>query len=130
MKQKERTAIATDKAPQAIGPYSQAVRFGELLLLSGQIALEPGTGQMVGETIEAQTERVMQNVQGVLFSEDLNFSHVLKMTVYLKNISDFTKFNAVYEKFLKAPYPARVTVEVSNLPKNALIEIEATACYS
>ena len=107
MSQTERKTISTDKAPQAIGPYSQAVKFGDMLLLSGQIALKPGSGELVGETIEAQTEQVMNNIQGVLFSEDLSFNHVLKMTVYLTNMSDFSKFNGVYEKFLSQPYPAR-----------------------
>jgi 2-iminobutanoate/2-iminopropanoate deaminase len=121
--------IATKAAPEAIGPYSQAIRVGNLLFCSGQIPLDPKSMQMVGTTVEEQTEQVMKNISGLLASQDLNVGHIVKSTVFLKNMSDFAKFNAVYEKSLSAPFPARSTVEVAKLPKDALVEIEVIAYY-
>lgn len=121
--------IATKAAPEAIGPYSQAIRIGNLLFCSGQIPLDPKTMQMTGTTVEEQTEQVMKNIGGLLESQKLNVGHIIKSTVFLKNMSDFAKFNAVYERFLTAPYPARSTVEVAKLPKDALVEIEVIAYY-
>jgi len=123
-----KTPIQTAEAPQAIGPYSQAVKIGKWIFLSGQIPLHPQTMQMVGETVEEQTEQVMKNLRAVLAQEKLTLQSVVKTTIFLKNMSDFPKVNAVYERFLEAPYPARATIEVAALPKGALVEIEAIAC--
>lgn len=120
-------AILSNKAPKAIGPYSQAVRCGDWLFLSGQIPLDPVTGQVYGETIEEQTTKVFENLSGVLLAEGLTLSHLVKTTVYLRNMSEFLRFNEVYSRYFKPPYPARATVEVSRLPKDVLIEVEAIA---
>lgn len=120
-------AVSTKNAPAAIGPYSQAVKTGNLLFCSGQIPLDPTTGQISGSNVQEQTERVMKNLLGVLESQSLNFSHVVKTTVFLKNMSDFPVFNEVYQKFLSPPFPARATIEVARLPKDVLVEIEAIA---
>jgi 2-iminobutanoate/2-iminopropanoate deaminase len=116
--------IATENAPQAIGPYSQGIRVGDLLFFSGQIPLDAKSGQMVGNDIQSQTKQVMQNIQGLLESQGLGFSNIVKSTVFLKNMGDFAAFNEVYASHLKAPFPARSTVEVAALPKGALVEIE------
>jgi 2-iminobutanoate/2-iminopropanoate deaminase len=120
-------AISTPKAPGAIGPYSQAIRCGDWLFISGQIPLDPATGTMAGTTISQQTEQVMKNLTGILESQGLTLAHVVKTTVFLKNLGDFTPFNETYQRFLKPPYPARATIEISRLPKDALVEIEAIA---
>ncbi len=129
MKEPRLEPIATKDAPAAIGPYSQAIRFGQFLFMSGQIPLDPASGTIVGATVEEQTEQVMKNLSGVLKSQNLNLSHLAKTTVFLKNMGDFAKFNGVYEKHLKAPFPARATIEVARLPKDALVEIEGIAVY-
>lgn len=121
-------AIKTSGAPAAIGPYSQAIQFNDLLFLSGQIPLNPQTMEMVGATVEEQTEQVLKNLAAVLESEGMGLKNLVKTTVYLKNMADFPKFNAVYEKHLVAPFPARATIEVAALPKGALVEIEGIAC--
>lgn len=123
-------AVSTKNAPQAIGPYSQAVKTGNLLFCSGQIALDPASGQVTAQTVQEQTERVMKNLLGVLESQGADFSNVVKTTVFLKNMSDFPVFNEVYQKFLSPPFPARATIEVSRLPKDVLVEIEAIATLS
>ncbi|MGH9615533.1 MAG: RidA family protein [Acidobacteriaceae bacterium] len=126
-----RIAIHTGNAPAAIGPYSQAIRIGSLLFTSGQVAIDPATGQLVSGGIEAQTHRVLQNLQAVLAVAGLDFSRVVKTTVFLKNITDFAAMNSVYAEYLQTssgPAPARSTVEVARLPKDALVEIEAIAC--
>ena len=120
--------IKTQGAPAAIGPYSQGISVGNFLFASGQIPLDPKTGEMVGNTVEEQTEQVLKNLGAVLESEGLGLKHLVKTTVFLKNMSDFPKFNAIYEKHLTAPFPARATVEVAALPKGALVEIEGIAC--
>ena len=117
-------AISTDKAPKAIGPYSQAIQTGNFLFCSGQVALDPISGQVVGTTVVEQTERVMKNIQGLLESQNLGFDKIVKTTVFLKNMNDFVPFNETYARFLKPPYPARSTVEVARLPKDVLVEIE------
>jgi 2-iminobutanoate/2-iminopropanoate deaminase len=129
MKQNEKKVVSTNQAPGAIGPYSQAVRVGDMLFMSGQIPLDPQSGSLVEGGIEAQTERVLQNMKGVLASEGLTFTNVVKTTVFIKDMNEFTKFNEVYGKHLSAPYPARSTVEVARLPKDVKIEIEAIAFY-
>jgi len=118
--------IQTKKAPAAIGPYSQAIRVGNFVFSSGQIGLEPKTGQLV-EGIEKQTERAIENLKAILEEAGLSLKNVVKTTVYLKNIADFSQMNEIYSQFFKENKPARATVEVSNLPKGALIEIEAIA---
>ena len=119
--------IETEKAPKAIGPYSQAVKYESLIFISGQIAIDPQTEEFIGGDIVKQTERVMENIKGILEEAGLSFEHVIKTTIYLKNIDDFQKVNEVYGRYFKNHKPARATVEVSNLPKGALIEIEAIA---
>ncbi|OSM01433.1 RidA family protein [Magnetofaba australis] len=122
-----RRAIATDNAPQAIGPYSQAAAVGPWLYMSGQIPLDPATGEMVEGDISAQAERVMQNLRGVLEAAGGDFSCVVKTTIFLTDLAAFGEVNAVYAKFFQQPYPARATVEVAALPKGAKVEIEAVA---
>lgn len=119
--------IATDKAPGAIGPYSQAVRAGGFLFCSGQIPLDPTSGELVGGTISEQTERVMENISAVLASAGLTFADVVKSTIYLADLGDFAAVNAVYGKRFSAEPPARSTVEVKGLPKGARVEIEVIA---
>ncbi|WP_293444337.1 RidA family protein [Persephonella sp.] len=119
--------IETDKAPKAIGPYSQAVKYENLLFISGQIAIDPKTQEFIGGDVEKQTERVMENIKAILNEAGLDFNHVIKTTIYLKNIQDFEKVNRIYGKYFTEHKPARATVEVSNLPKNALVEIEVIA---
>ena len=119
--------IKTDKAPQAVGPYSQAVKVGNFLFISGQIAINPETGKLEGETVAEQTERVLKNIEAILREAGFSLKDVVKTTVYLKNICDFAQMNGVYAKFFGEHRPARATVEVSNLPLGALVEIEAIA---
>lgn len=123
-------AVVTTGAPAAIGPYSQAVRVGDLLYTSGQVALDPTTGQMSTGGIEEQTTRVCENLKAVLAAAGTGFEAVLKTTVFLKDMSDFAAMNAIYARYF-APEgvvaPARSTVEVARLPKDALVEIELIA---
>ena len=118
--------IATDKAPGAIGPYSQAVTFGNMLFTSGQIPLDPATGMMVEGGITEQAERVMQNLQAVLTAAGTCFDHVIKTTCFLADMGDFAAFNEVYAKYFISK-PARSCVAVKTLPKGLLCEIEAIA---
>jgi len=117
--------IATDKAPRAIGPYSQAVRHGGLLFLSGQIPLDPETGAMVEGGIEAQARRALDNLVAVLAAAGCTTGDVVKTTIFLKSLGDFAKVNEVYGDYFSTHRPARATVEVSALPRGALVEIEA-----
>ena len=119
--------VSTQDAPAAIGPYSQAIRAGDYLFLSGQIALDPASGRLVGKDVQEQTAQVMKNLTGVLKSQGRDLSALVKTTVFLKDMADFPLFNEIYAGFLKAPYPARATIEVSRLPKDAVVEIEAVA---
>jgi 2-iminobutanoate/2-iminopropanoate deaminase len=122
--------IATAHAPQAIGPYSQAIRLGNLIFTAGQIALDPATQQVVGGGITEQTTRVLENLKAILESAGSSLAHVVKATVFLRNMNDFTGMNAVYGQYLApegVPAPARSTVEVSRLPKDVLVEIEVIA---
>lgn len=121
--------IATERAPKAIGPYSQAVGFGNLLFLSGQIALDPETQQVVDGCVELQTDQIMRNIQAVLEAANLSFENVLKTTVFLANMNDFAEFNTAYAKHFTANPPARSTVEVSRLPRNVLVEVEVIAAF-
>jgi 2-iminobutanoate/2-iminopropanoate deaminase len=124
----EKKAVSTKSAPAAIGPYSQAVRVGDFLYTSGQVGLDPATGALVEGGIDAQTTRVLDNLKAVLEAAGTDFAHVVKTTVFLKNMDDFAAMNAIYGKYF-APEgvvaPARSTVEVARLPKDALVEIEA-----
>lgn len=130
MSAQAKTAIATKEAPAAIGPYSQAVRVGDMLFASGQVALDPATGQLVPGGITEQTVRVLENIKAVLGEAGLDLVHVVKTTVFLKSMSDFAAMNEVYAKYL-APAgvvaPARSTIAVAGLPKDALVEIEVIA---
>ena len=120
-------SVATDKAPAAIGPYSQAVVAGGLLFCSGQIPLDPVSGELVVGTVEQETERVMENLRGVLEAAGTDFNHLVKTTIYLTDMSDFAAVNQVYGRYFSAIKPARATVAVAALPRGARVEIEAVA---
>ena len=122
-----RRVVKTDKAPQAIGPYSQAIVAGELVFASGQIALDPQTGQMVAGGIKEQTEQSLRNLAAVLAAADSSLAHVTKTTVFLADMNDFAAMNEVYSQHFKTDPPARSTVQVARLPRGALVEIEAIA---
>ena len=122
-----REAVRTDKAPAAIGPYSQAVRVGNLLFCSGQIPLDPATGQLVTGDIAAQTRQVFANLGAVLTAAGASFDHVARTTVYLADMSDFAAMNDVYGTFFRDPAPARSTIQAAGLPKNARVEIDVIA---
>jgi 2-iminobutanoate/2-iminopropanoate deaminase len=122
-----REAIATDKAPKAIGPYSQAVRMGNLLFCSGQIPLDPATGQLVIGDIAAQTRQVFANLGAVLAEGGASFNHVARTTVYLADMTDFAAMNEVYGTFFGTPAPARSTLQAAGLPRNARVEIDVIA---
>ena len=119
--------IQTAQAPAAIGPYAQAVRAGNLLFVSGQIPLDPATGQMVTGDITVQTERVLKNLAAILEAGGSDLARVLKTTVYLRDLEDFGKMNAVYAKFLGEDPPARATVQAARLPRDAAVEIDLIA---
>ena len=121
----KREIISTDKAPTAVGPYSQAVRVGDLVFTAGQVALDPATGKLVEGGIEEQTRRVLQNLAAVLEAAGSSLDRVVKTTVFLKDMGDFAAMNAVYAEFFPTDPPARSTVEVSALALGALVEIEA-----
>lgn len=120
-----RTTISTTDAPGAIGPYSQGVRAGDLVFVSGQVALDPATGQLVAGGIAEQTRRVLRNLQAILEAGGSSLEKVVRATVYLTDLGEFQAMNAVYAEFFPTEKPARVTVEVSRLPKDALVEIDA-----
>jgi 2-iminobutanoate/2-iminopropanoate deaminase len=122
--------FSSDDAPRAIGPYSQAVRVGDLLFLSGQVPLDPATGQMIEGDISAQTRRVMDNLGAVLKRAGLSFAQVARTTIFLADMSDFAKVNEVYGSYFTEPFPARATVQVARLPKDARVEIDAIASFS
>jgi 2-iminobutanoate/2-iminopropanoate deaminase len=122
-----RHVIATANAPQAIGPYSQAIKANGFVFLSGQIALDPATQQLIAGDVAAQTERVLQNLRGVLEAAGSSLAQVVKTTVFLKNMSDFTAMNQVYGRHFSAEPPARSTVEAARLPKDVLVEIDVIA---
>ncbi|HEY4683666.1 MAG TPA: RidA family protein [Candidatus Acidoferrales bacterium] len=122
-----RQIVSTEKAPRAIGPYSQAVRAGGWLFASGQIPIDPATGQMITGDIKTQTERVMKNLEAILEAAGLSFAHVVKTTVYLKDLNEFSAMNEIYGRFFPASPPARATVEVARLPRDARVEIDLLA---
>jgi 2-iminobutanoate/2-iminopropanoate deaminase len=122
-------AISSPDAPKAIGPYSQAVRAGQLLFVSGQVPLDPATGQIVAGDIAAQTRRVFDNLGAVLKAAGRSFADVVRTTVFLADMNDFTAVNEVYGTYFTEPYPARATVQVARLPKDARVEIDVIASY-
>jgi 2-iminobutanoate/2-iminopropanoate deaminase len=126
MKEKKE-AIATEKAPAAIGPYSQAVRMGDWLFLSGQIGLDPGSGELVVGGVVAETLQVMENLRAVLTAAGGALDDVVRTTIFLVDLSDFSRVNEAYAGFFRAPYPARATVGVAALPRGARVEIDAVA---
>ncbi len=119
--------IFTEKAPKPIGPYSQAVKYENLIFISGQIAIDPKTNQFVGGDIKTQTKIILENIKAILEEAGLNLNHVVKTTIFLSDLSLFSDFNEVYEEYFNQHKPARSTVEVRRLPKDALIEIEVIA---
>ena len=122
-----RQAVSTATAPKAIGPYSPGIRIGSLLFLSGQIPLDPETGTMVGDDITSQTEQVMRNIGALLEAAGAGFRHVARTTVFLVDMQEFAAMNAVYGTFMEDPPPARATVEVARLPRDARVEIDVIA---
>jgi len=122
-------AVSSPGAPKAIGPYSQAVRAGQLLFVSGQVPLDPATGQMVEGDIAAQTRRVFDNLGAVLKAGGRSFADVVRTTVFLADMNDFAAVNEVYGTYFTEPYPARATVQVARLPKDARVEIDVIASF-
>jgi 2-iminobutanoate/2-iminopropanoate deaminase len=122
-----RQPVSTDQAPKAIGPYSQAIRAGQFLFLSGQVGFDPATGQLVPGGIAEQTQRVLQNIGAVLAAAGLSLDHVVKTTVFLADMNDFAAMNEIYATYFKSPAPARSTVQAARLPRDARVEIEIIA---
>lgn len=121
----KREAIQTDSAPKALGPYSQAVRHGSMLFVSGQLGLDPVTNHLAGDDIESQINQALANVEAICLEAGTSIQHALKLTLYLQDLSDFAAVNQALEANLTAPYPARATTQVAGLPLGALIEIDA-----
>jgi 2-iminobutanoate/2-iminopropanoate deaminase len=121
----ERQAVSSDRAPAAIGPYSQAIRSGDLLFCSGQIPLDPASGELVGEDAPSQARRCLENLEAVCLAAGTELRHAVKVSVYLRQMSDFAAVNEVYAGFFEAEAPARVAVAVAGLPKDALVELDA-----
>ena len=121
--------IKPSKCAQAVGPYNHAVRVGDLLFCAGQIPLDPATGNMVTEGIKAQTERVLENIKAILDDQKLTLANVVKSTVFLTNLADFTCMNEVYAKYFTCDFPARSTIQVAALPRGANVEIEVIAHF-
>jgi 2-iminobutanoate/2-iminopropanoate deaminase len=122
-----RQAVATDNAPKAIGPYSQAVRAGNLLFVSGQVPIDPATGALIEGDIAAQTDRVMRNLSAILEAAGASMDHVVRCTVYLADMNDFAAMNEVYGGYFAQPAPARATIQAVRLPKDARVEIDVIA---
>ena len=122
-----RTIISTNNAPQAIGPYSQAIKANGFIFVSGQVAIDPATQQVIDGDVSAQTERVLRNLTGILEAAGSGLAKVVRSTVFLKSINDFAAMNAVYGRYFNAAPPARSTVEVARLPKDVLVEIDVIA---
>ena len=123
----DRVVVSTDKAPAAVGPYSQAIIAGDLVYTAGQLSLDPNTGELVGEGIGAQTRQTMENLKNVLEAAGTSLDRVVKTTIYLTDIGNFAELNSVYGEFFPSDPPARSTVEIGPLPKGALVEIDAVA---
>jgi 2-iminobutanoate/2-iminopropanoate deaminase len=124
-----KTSLFSPDAPKAIGPYSQAVRAGQLLFASGQIPLDPASGSIVDGDVTVQTRRVMENLRAVLKAGGLSLADVVRTTIYLIDLNDFTKMNDAYGSYFEEPYPARATVQVARLPRDARVEIDVIAAY-
>jgi len=122
-------AISSPNAPKAIGPYSPAIRAGQLLFVSGQVPLDPATGQMVEGGIADQTRRVLDNIGALLKAGDRSFADVVRTTIFLADMNDFGAVNEIYGQYFSEPYPARATVQVARLPKDARVEIDVIASY-
>ncbi len=122
-----RTAVSTEKAPKAIGPYSQAVRAGQLLFISGQIPIDPATGNLIAGDIAAMTHRVFANIREILAAAGASLDQVARTTVFLADMNDFAAMNEVYATYFSQPAPARSTVQAARLPKDARVEIDAIA---
>ncbi len=120
-----RKTIVTQNAPQAIGPYSQAIQYGDFLFVSGQVPIDPSTGDVVAGDIEAQTDRVLKNIAAIIEAAGMSLQNVVKCTCFLKDMNDFASFNAVYENYFGKSLPARETVEVARLPKDVHVEVSA-----
>lgn len=119
--------VLTNHGPKPIGPYSQAIKSNGFLFISGQIALDPASGEFAGVTVQQQTERVLENLKAILEAGGVSLNHVVKTTVFLKDMNDFAAMNEVYGKFFKSNPPARSTVQAARLPKDCLVEIDAIA---
>jgi 2-iminobutanoate/2-iminopropanoate deaminase len=119
--------VLTDRAPKPIGPYSQAIKANGLLFVSGQIALDPKTGEFAAADVKLQTERVLENLKAILEASGVSLNHVVKTTVYLKDMGEFTAMNEVYARYFTAAPPARSTIQAARLPKDALVEIDVVA---
>jgi 2-iminobutanoate/2-iminopropanoate deaminase len=122
-----RKVIASSEAPATVGPYSQAIAAGNTLYCAGQIPLDPATGELVSGGVAEQTTRVLENIGGVLKANGMDYSHVVKATVFMTDLAHFAEMNAVYAKYFEAPFPARSTVQVVALPRGARVEIEVIA---
>ena len=122
-------AVSSPDAPAAIGPYSPALRAGQLLFVSGQVPIDPATGQMIEGDVAAQTRRVLDNVGALLVAADRSFADVVRTTIFLADMNDFASVNAIYAQYFSEPYPARATVQVARLPKDARVEIDVIAFY-
>ncbi len=125
-----RTIVATDKAPGAIGPYSQAVQTDSMVFVSGQLAIDPATGELVTTDIRQETRQALTNLEAILIAAGSSLKHVLKTTVYIADMDQFAEINAIYAEFFKEDPPARACVEVARLPKDANVEVEAIALLS
>jgi 2-iminobutanoate/2-iminopropanoate deaminase len=122
-----RDVVQTDHSPKPIGPYSQAIRANGFLFVSGQVGLDPKTGALVGTSIQEQTERTLENLKGIVEAAGTKMAHVVKVSVFLKDMNDFTAMNEVYGRYFASAPPARTTVQVARLPKDALVEIDVVA---
>ena len=125
-----KTIIDTNNAPAPIGPYSQTVAAGNFVFISGQVALNPHSGELVMDNIEAETTQVMQNIESILTEAGLDFDHIVKTSIFLKDMQDFAKVNEVYGKYFKDQFPARETIQVAGLPNNVNVEISVIAVKS
>ena len=121
------SAVSTGSAPEALGPYSQAIRAGQLLFVSGQVPIDPATGQLVADDIAGQTRRALENVGAILQAGGASFHQVVRTTVYLADLADFAGMNEVYATFFTAPQPARSTIQAARLPRDARIEVDVIA---
>ena len=127
---KMRIEVKTSKAPMPIGPYSQAIKIGDLIFVSGQIPIDPETGQLINEPFSKAVETVLNNIKSIIEAAGASMKDVVKVTVFIKDLSKAQEFNEIYKKFFEEPYPARSFVEVKSLPRDAVIEIEAIAVVS